>query len=477
MKRKIISLIILFLFILTSAVYSQNLNIKKGWNIFGAQEDKITMNQFKVNSNIVGVMKLKGNNGFELAPDNWYVWAADSNLQEQLTTAGFSKLYEIYSGEGFAVYANNDTSLNVSGMCETNFLPVATVSSDYKSGGYAIVDINNMKAYKNLNSYTIGGDDRSYYFDGYIFVVDAPNDTNVTTFYVYKINESAASLNEANAKTVVANYNINRQNPHSIAFKSLSKAYLTTYYDNSILIFNPLTGVESGTIDLSNYLYTSDNGTKNQYVAAEHMLLRGNKLFVSIDRARTYYGDTQPDKSMILVIDTNTDTVEKTIEVSYSPRSLQVYGDYLYFVSMGDYSSPIGKIYRINLENYKLDSNFIVSPVVSGNSTDYIKNFTITTEGSLYFVANSGWGKPYNVYRILNIDLYNDTSKTGLETTPVYSSNGYIPDIDFLCGKVVIVDRDGNGAIIFMDKDGNTTKLTGTELGYPPYKLGTDYNY
>ena len=477
MKKQINSLIILFLFVLTTTVYSQSLNIKKGWNIFGAQEDQITMNQFKGNGNIVGVMKQKGNNGFELNSDNWYIWAADSNLQDQLTTAGFSKLYEIYSGEGFAIYANNDTVLNISGMCETNFLPVATISSDYKSGGYAIVDINNMKAYKNLNSYTIGGDDRSYYFDGYIFVVDAPNDTSVSTFYVYKVDESAASLDETVAKTVVANYNINRQNPHGIAFKSLSKAYLITYYDNSILIFNPLTGTELGTIDLSNYLYTSDNGTQNQYVAAEHMLLRGDKLFVSIDRARTYYGDTQPDKSMILVIDTTTDSVEKAIEVSYAPRSLQVFGDYLYFVSMGDYSSPIGKIYRIDLSTDNLDSNFTVSPVVSDNTTDYIKNFTITTEGSLYFVANSGWGKPYNIYRILNTDLYNDTSKTGLETTPVYSSNGYIPDIDFLCGKVVVTDRDGDGAIVLIDKDGNSTKFTGTELGYPPYKLGTDYNY
>jgi len=155
---------------------------------------------------------------------------------------------------------------------------------------------------------------------------------------------------------------------------------LTTYYDNSILIFNPLTGAESGTIDLSNYLYTSDNGTQNQYVAAEHMLLRGNKLFVSIDRARTYYGDVQPDKSMILVINTDTDTVEKAVEVSYSPRSLQVYGDYLYFVSMGDYSSPIGKIYSKILKAMRRGYNSSQYRDIVKKLRIAVENFAITTD-------------------------------------------------------------------------------------------------
>ncbi len=479
------------LFLFLGNIFAQNINLKSGWNFYGAQENEIYMTQFN-NQNVYGVMKYIGNGSdFSLKPENWAVWTKDENLMKTLETQGWQKLYRIYEGESFVVYATGNSNFNIQGYCPATYIPVATESYNYQTGGFSIVSLTDFSVYSNLNSVPLGGDIRSYFFDGYTFMVDAPNTGGISTFYVYKTGEN---FDKNSTPQLIANYNINRQNPHSIAFKSLNKAYLTTYFDNSILVFNPLTGKELNTIDLSPYLYTSDNGTSNKYIGAEHMIIYKNKLFVSLDRARTYYGDIQPDKSLILVINTDTDKIEKTIYVDYAPRSLQIYNDNLYFLAKGDYSNPIGVIYKIDLSNMSLDKNFKISPIVnSDNSTEFIKNFKITPDGEVYLVTNSGWGSLYNIYKILNINAYNDTTKEGLIKTPVYSASSYIPDIDYNCGYIVIADRGKAdidyktkevksiitpGAIVFLDKNGNLVKkISDTSLGYPPYKIGTEPNY
>jgi hypothetical protein len=209
------------------------------------------------------------------------------------------------------------------------------------------------------------------------------------------------------------------------------------------------------------------------------MLIYKNKLFVTLDRARTYYGDLQPDKGMLLVINMENDTVEKSIEIDFASRAPQIYKNYLYFLAMGNYSAPIGKIYRIDLSSYGLDKDFTVSSLTKeDNSTDYIKNFIITPEGALVFVANAGWGKPYNVYGITNVELYDDDDKSGLISQPIYSSTGYISDMDFYCGNIVLTDRGSSPGLVFIPMgEGDTFKISDTDLGYPPYKIGSDYNY
>ncbi len=493
MVKKFYLFIIACLLIIGSiSLKAETLNIKSGWNVFQSDLNIVSVNQF-AKDGIVGIVKLKPGKNYELTKDNWYVWSDNNTLLKALTDADWTTFEGIYKNNLYAVFSTKSINLDISSSCQIPYLPIATESYNYQTGMYSIVDLNNLTAYKQLNTYSLGGDIRAYVYGDYIFVVDAPNSGNTSTWYVYKIDQTSTTLDQTKAKTTIANYTINRQNPHSIAFSSDSKAYLTTYFDNSILIFNPQNGNELGTIDLTPYLYTADNGTQNKYIGAEAMLMTGDKLYVSLDRARTYYGDATPDKSMILVIDTTNDTVTKSIKVPYSPRSLQIFGNYLYFLSMGDYSNPIGKIYRINLSDYSLDSNFVISPIVSGSSTEYIKNFVITPEGELFLVTNAGWGQPYNVYMIDNVEKYNDSTKAGLNTTAIYSASGYVPDLDFVCGYLVIADRGKadidyktkevkeilqQGALVFIDTNGKVVKkILDTDLGYPPYKIGSDYNY
>ena len=461
------------LFLLLGNIFAQNITVKPGWNFYGAQENEICTSQFN-NPNIVGVMKYIGNGtDFSLTPQNWAVWTKDENLMNQLESLGYQKLYKIYEGESFVVYSTGNANLNISGYCPGNILPIGTVSSDYKNGNYAVVNLNDWSVEKNLNPTPLGGDIRTYLFDDYIFVVDAPAAKNQSTWYVYKTDSLSAPI---------ANYNINGANPQGFAIKNLHKAYLTNFQGNEIIIFNPLTGEKEGSIDLTPYLYKGNN-----YIAAFNMLLYKDKLFVTAKRRYVGWSSSDPnipDHSYILVIDTNSDKVIKAIPVNYDPLDPQIYNGYLYFLSKGDYSSPIGKIYRINISNLELDNSFIItSPKNPDNEsqTDYIKNFVITNEGEMFIVANNGvWGAPYHVFRILNVTTYNDSTKTGLIPTPIYTGS-YIRDIAYTCNYVIVADRnkdDTKSYLVFINKDGKIVKkIQAQDLGYEPFMIGTNYFY
>lgn len=344
----------------------------------------------------------------------------------------------------------------------SGIFPFCQESSDYKTGSFSVLDLKTGKIEKNLNTYTLGGDIRCYFFSHYVFVVDAPNDANKATFYVYDVNNG---FND-----VIANYVLPYQNPHGIAFLSENKAYIVFYFENFILVFNPLTGEELGRIDLSSLL-SLNPGT--QHVGTEHLLLSGNYLFVSCDLARTYYGDPKPDKGAIVVIDTRNDSIVKVIETKECPRDMRVHGDYLYYLAKGFWGDAIGKVYRISLKDFSQED----TPYITSDYAPIIL-FELADDGSAYYVAGT-WGEKYKVFRIFNIDYYRDSDRAGMEE--IYESPGSgIFDISYFAGKLFIADRgtgSGDGALVVVDKKGNVTKYGEDEIGYPPYKLGTDGNY
>jgi hypothetical protein len=449
------------------------LQIKGGWNLVGSTENNITMNQLN-NDNISSVWKWESG--------SWKIWSPDSTVMNMVKNYGIKPIYTLNKGEGFWINAKSNMNLKLSGNCPGTFLPVGTVSNDWKNGNFAIVNVKNWTTYSNLNPVPLGGDIRTYLFGNYIFVVDAPSYGTSSSWYVYKINENASSLDTDSLKTPVANYNIDGANPQGIAFLTEEKAYLTNFKGNEIIIFNPLTGEKLDFIDLTPYLYGN-----NEYISAYNMLVYKDKLFVTAKRKYVGWSSSDPetpDYSYIIVIDTKTNNVIKTIDVNFDPLDPQVYNGYLYFLSKGDYSAPIGKIFRVDLASLTVDDNFeITSPKDPDNSTNtlYIKNFVITNEGEMFLVANDGvWGDPYYVFKILNVDLYNDTSKTGFVEQPVYTGS-YIRDISYSCNYVIIADRnqeDSKSNLIFIDKNGDIIKkISATDLGYQPFMIGTNYFY
>ncbi|MBU1627792.1 hypothetical protein KKB18_10525, partial [bacterium] len=111
----------------------------------------------------------------------------------------------------------------------------------------------------------------------------------------------------------------NGSNPQYIAFASESKVYISRYDTkfNDLLIVNPLTGAEIGTIDMTPY---SDNDDKTP--RPNQMLMLNDELFVLIQDLNASWDDFGISK--VVVINTMTDEVTKSIPlVGKDPYSIK----------------------------------------------------------------------------------------------------------------------------------------------------------
>ena len=88
--------------------------------------------------------------------------------------------------------------------------------------------------------------------------------------------------------------------PNSIVFVSAAKAYITLADNPSIMIINPSTMTESGSIDISDM--ADSDGDPDQ----DHAVIKDGKLYVALRRSS---GRSLSDYSSIAVIDIATDTV------------------------------------------------------------------------------------------------------------------------------------------------------------------------
>ena len=112
----------------------------------------------------------------------------------------------------------------------------------------------------------------------------------------------------------------NGSNPQDMAFVSDSKAYVSLYGSNDLLIVDPTAAVGSeivGSIDLSGYL---DPGDADGLVEAAAMAKVGRYLFVALQQLSNFATVTE---GVLAVIDTETDTL---VDVDASAAGIQPIG-------------------------------------------------------------------------------------------------------------------------------------------------------
>lgn len=106
-----------------------------------------------------------------------------------------------------------------------------------------------------------------------------------------------------NYSTNDSNPNAPQSDPQDIAFVDFSKAYITRYNQNTLLIVNPLTGERIGTIDLSQFSDSDD------IVEMHRMVIVNGKLYVSLQRLDRNSFFSASNDSYLVVIDTTTDAI------------------------------------------------------------------------------------------------------------------------------------------------------------------------
>jgi len=259
----------------------------------------------------------------------------------------------------------------------------------------------------------------------------------------------------------------NGSNPQWISFASSKKAYISRYATdfNDLLIVNPTSGDEIGTIDLTPY---SDNQDKTPRPA--QMLVINHELFVLIQDIDASWSSIGISK--IVVIDTRSNEVESVIPLEgknpFSFKYLPENG-YLY-VSNHGLSWPYelsGGIEIVDPQNKASLGILIDDDLFQGNLSEL--EILSSTKGYV-IVSDENFNK--------RIDAFNPTSGQVLGT--VYESpSSLLESIELTDdGYLLVAERyESVAGIMFIDtKDDSLVAGPASTGSLPPFAMDTFHN-
>jgi DNA-binding beta-propeller fold protein YncE len=174
---------------------------------------------------------------------------------------------------------------------------IAVTNTDFESRGtLSILDPKTMTTIDSEAEF-LSSDPYLSVFGNRIYVINRYNADNIQVIDPTK-----------NYDTILQFSTGNGSNPHGLAFSSSEKAYISRYETsfNDLLIVNPATGAEIGTIDMKPY---ADNADKTP--RADQMMIINDELFVLVQDLNASWDGFGTSK--IVVIDTKTDQVTDTI--------------------------------------------------------------------------------------------------------------------------------------------------------------------
>jgi hypothetical protein len=256
---------------------------------------------------------------------------------------------------------------------------VGVISSDFSSGGrFSVLNADIQLATPSFVN--VHSDAVIRYIGGKIIIINRLNRDNIQI-----LNPELGFLTEREFSTGKGT------NPQDIAFVSKSKAYISLYNSRNLLIINPETGLKTGQLDLGNYAETSSTGGSGTdgFPEMHQMFLEENKLFLQLQRLdrNDLSGFPAPNtNSLLLEIDTNTDTVVATYSTPVANPITQIQkityrGES--FLAMG-LSGRLGFLSQLDGGIYLFQLNtrqFLQSPILSeSNLGGDILNFVIKSE-------------------------------------------------------------------------------------------------
>jgi hypothetical protein len=335
----------------------------------------------------------------------------------------------------------------------TESIVAVSISQDYSEGNIGMYSISDSIAYPNLLSVYSDNDIRTY--NGAIYVLERYGKDNIIRISGTVIADS----------TVVYEKNIGASvNIQDIAFISSTKAYVTQYANSQVVVFNPSTGEKTGTsIDLSDYVAYSGTDSATSTPSCSRALYYNGKVYIACQRLKAPEGGylQAGDTSLIVVVNTVSDTVERVIRLAYkNPQELSICNEKLYVAGVGIWGANDGGIECIDLS---ADTN-------AG---------TIADEASF-----SG--------DVESIIVVSDTKGYAIISTPTYTTEAYsfnpqtktkgskISGIDSPCanhiafdGKYVYIgDRSTTSPGIVVIDPATDTKIGDTKyIGLPPNSL------
>jgi len=191
------------------------------------------------------------------------------------------------------------------------------VTTDYSTGGFGVIDIETKEVWRpdpEWAAQVVSSDPVVTSYSHYVFVINR---------YTY---DNISVLDSEQEFDLVKQYSVKKEgapstNPHDLEFVSLDKAYLSLYELDELWVINPLTGEKIKTIKLTRY--ADSDGIPE----ASGMLIYQDRLYVALQRIDRDNSWVPTDKSLLVVIDTNTDNIVNTITLCGKNPITDLYWD------------------------------------------------------------------------------------------------------------------------------------------------------
>jgi len=127
-------------------------------------------------------------------------------------------------------------------------------------------------------------------------------------------------------------------NIYDIAVVSATKAYICSYDNSDLIVFNPASGVAISTIDLSEFNTYAGTDSAEAAPYASALAVYGDYVYVACQRLKYF---SPADTSLIVVINTATDQIAKSVKLEKkNPASMAVFQNRLLVSSSGDWVDP-----------------------------------------------------------------------------------------------------------------------------------------
>ena len=260
------------------------------------------------------------------------------------------------------------------------FTRIFSIGTDYTTGSFSTISLPDFTVTPDIQVLD-SGDNTAKQCDDFIFLIRR---LGTDAIQVYRKNAMA---------TPIADYSVNEPggtnaNPHDIVLLSKSKAYVTRYALTTLLIVNPMTGDQLGTIDLAQFADTDGIPEMDQMVYVD------GKVFVACQRLDRNNSWNPTEFSVLAVIDPQTDSVTGSITLTGTNPGQCAY------------NIELGKIVCAEVGSY----------FATDGGLESIDPFTETAEG--FLVTDEALG----VVSLDSFEFINSSEIFGLATTASFGT-------------------------------------------------------